>query len=335
MRVADCHTHWITKPYFNLLEKLQTVPRIERTSAGRVTMIQRGFSLPVTPNFLDMDLRLKEMEKSGVQFHLLSLVNPWVDFLDSKLSMKIAKESNDELSKICQGHPDKFAALATLPYGDEASAIEELDRSVQELGLKGAIIGSNLNGRPIHAKQLWPIYERISALGVPLFIHPTAPVIGQEFLTENFMLPTIGFMMDTAVAVVKMIYAGVLDKIPHLKIICAHLGGFLPFLAGRLDSGYLTFPGVSSLASNQPSYYLRRMYFDAVTYVSGVKDHALALECARSLVGADRLLFGSDYPFALGDAAAGIKMIGELNISQDEKDKILSRNMAELFEMHL
>lgn len=335
LTVVDFHTHWITKNYLDFLEKCKTVPRIERGPSGRVTMMQKGFSLPVTPNFHDLDLRLKEMEKAGIDFQVLSLINPWVDFMEPKLSVEASKENNNEISKLCHDHPDKFAGLAALPYGDEEAAIEELDRSMEELGLKGAVIGSNLDGRPIHTKQLWPIYERIAKLGGVLFIHPTAPVLGQEFLLENFMLPYIGFMNDTSVAVLKMMYAGLFDRIPDLKLICAHYGGFLPFLAGRLDSGYLTFPGLRSLMQNPPSYYLKRMYFDAVAYVSGAKYSPLTLDLVKSLVGVDRLLFGSDYPFALGDAAAGVEMIKESSMNQNEKDKILNENVTELLGLHL
>ncbi len=317
-----------------MLEKRETVPRIERIH-GKATIFQRGFSMPVTPNFYDMSIRLKEMENSGVNFQVLSLTNPWVDFLDPKLSAKIAKHNNDELSQICHEHPNKFAALATLPYGDEGAAIEELDRSVQELGLRGAIIGSNLDGEPIHSKRLWSIYERMAALGVPLFIHPTAPVTGQELLLENFMILTIGFPMDTSVAVLKMIYAGVFDKIPNLKIICAHVGGVLPFLAGRLDGAYLTLPGLKNLIRNPPSYYLKRMYFDAVTYVSGARDQNLTLEYARSFVDTERLLFGSDYPFTLGTPADGVKVVKDSTMSDSEKEKILGSNAVKFLGLRV
>jgi len=328
LTIVDFHTHWMTKAYFNVLEKRQAVPRIERVH-GKITVPQRGFWNPLTPNFFDMNIRLHEMENSGVDLQVVSLTNPWVDFLDPKLSVEIAKQNNDELSQICHNHPNKFAALATLPYADTEAAVEELDRSVRELGLKGAVIGSNLDGKPIHSEKLWPIYERMAELGAPLFIHPTAPVVGQEVLAENLLIPTIGFPMDTSVAVLKMIYAGIFDKIPTLKIILAHSGGTLPFLAGRLDGAYLTLHGLKNLIRNPPSHYLKRMYYDAATYVSGARDQHFTLNCVRSFVDTEKIFFGSDYPFALGTPADGVKVIENSAMSENEKEKILGSNAVE------
>ncbi len=167
----------------------------------------------------------------------------------------------------------------------------------------GAIIGANINGRPIDDPAFAPFYEALNARKSTMLIHPMVPA-GIEVMNNYALAPLVGFMMDTTLAVARLIFSGFFDKYPDVKVIVGHLGATAPYLAGRLDIGYRSYPDCKGI-EQAPSEYLKRMYYDTVSF------HIPALHCAAETVGADRIVFGSDYPHVIGDVAGATKVIEE------------------------
>jgi len=181
------------------------------------------------------------MEDQGVDMQVLSAGNPWVDIFGPVESVSIAKTVNDEISKVIEKKPDKFIGLATLPFNNPGVAVEELERTVKHLGFKGVIAGSNIRGKPLSSHEFLPIYEKAVQLDVPIVVHPTTPA-GYEAMQNYSLVTLLGYPFDTTVSICNLIFSGIFEKIPNLKIVASHLDGTLPYLAGRIDMGYRAIP---------------------------------------------------------------------------------------------
>ena len=243
---------------------------------------------------------------------------PSVNFLPARQGVDLARVANDALADVVKGSGGRFAALAAVPQKDAALATAELTRSVERLGLRGAIVFTNIDGVYLDDPSQRPLLERAAALGVPLLLHPMAPP-STHGMTDYWLTPILGMEFEVMLALGRLIFTGVLERLPSLRLVASHLGGGLPFLQGRMDHGYRVHPDCRRDISRPPSAYLRGVYYDAVAF------HPPALRCAVESVGADRLVLGSDYPQAMGDLAGTVKAIEELPIPAGEREAILGR----------
>ena len=276
--------------------------------------------------FHDPTPRLAEMDRAGVDRQVLSLGPPMLYWAEPALGRRLARIWNDEIAKVVRAHPDRFTGLCALPLQDVGAALGELERAVSDLGLAGVGIGSNVHGRPLDDERLWPFYERAEALDAPIFIHPINP-LGQPAIHDYRLDLVVGFPFDTTLAAVRLVYGGVLERFPRLRICLAHLGGALPFLRERIVIGHRVGRefGVSIAIAQSPEAYMERFYFDTVSY------YEPALLAGIACVGADRLVLGSDAPFAVGDLGRSVTSIRNLTfLPRRDRERILGAN-AERF----
>lgn len=325
MRI-DVHNHFYPTRFLKQLEKDGATVSItvEKDEWGRQILVQHGNRLvTITPPMKNINQRLEDMEQAGFDMQILTLSIPSVDIFPVEIGEAMARVVNDETAQICRDHPSHFMAFATLPFLDPDRTVKELERCIDEFKFQGACIGSNINGMGLDNQLLYPFYERISDYDLPIHIHPRAPA-DKETYKDYRLGPMIGFEMDLCIAVVRLIMGGVMERFPDLKFIVSHLGGAIPYLAERIQNCYEAYPECRGNISGPAKDYLRRFYYDTVSFFEP------ALMCAYSFVGAERLVLGSDYPHVIGDIREAITSIEHLDIPQTDKEMIYSGNILRL-----
>jgi aminocarboxymuconate-semialdehyde decarboxylase len=279
---------------------------------------------PISPHYYDLDLRLKAMDSQGVAVHTLSLMPPMVYWADEASALGLARLVNDAMAEAARAHPDRFVVLATLPMQNPAAAVSEVDRAVNELGCRGIYLGTNVRGKELTDVSFLPVFERIHALGVPIFLHPLN-VIGAQRLVSYHLHNLLGNPFDTAVAAANLIFSGLLDRFPKLNVCLPHAGGALPYLIGRLNHGWKVRPECRAL-KKPPSSYLRRFTYDTISHAPE------SLRYLIDLVGADRVMLGSDYCFDMGYERP-VEAVTALKLSRSDQEKILHGNAARLLRL--
>lgn len=279
------------------------------------------------------EARIRSMDAAGIDVQVLSHGAPSTQRMDAETSVRVAKAANDRLYEICQTHPDRFAGFAALPTADPKASADELERSVDKLGLKGAMI-HGLTGPErlfFDDPRFWPIYERAQALDVPLYIHPANPhpAVVEAYLNDYVQrYPAIlnagwGFTIETATAGIRIVLSGVLDKYPDVKIILGHLGETLPFLMWRIDLA-LNRPGNQAVAFRE--LFTSHFYITTSGFFSDP-----ALLCCIQEMGTDRILFAIDYPFVPNEP--GPQWMSRLMLNAEDKSKILHGNAERLLRL--
>ena len=279
---------------------------------------------PITPHYHDLEVRLKTMDARGIAVHALSLMPPMVYWADGALGLRLARIVNDGMAEASRAHPDRFVFLATLPMQDPEAAIKEVDRAVTELGCRGIYLGTNVRGKELTDPSFVPVFERIHELKMPIFLHPLN-VIGAQRLTNYYLHNLLGNPFDTAVAAANIIFSGLLDRFPKLEICLPHAGGAFPYLIGRLNHGWKVRQECKTL-KKPPSSYLRRFTYDTISHAPESLDYLIRL------VGADRVMMGSDYCFDMGYDRP-VKVVTGLKLNRSDKEKILTGNAARLLRL--
>ncbi|RPI43065.1 MAG: amidohydrolase [Betaproteobacteria bacterium] len=277
------------------------------------------------------ELRLAEMDEAGIDVQVLSHSAPSTQRLDPETAVRLARGANDRLHQAIQRNPQRFAAFAALPTPDPQAAADELERTVTRLGFKGAMVHGLTNGVFFDDKRFWPIMERAQALDVPIYLHPAVPhkaVIDVYYKDYVGKYPAItnaawGFTVETATQGVRMVLSGAFDAFPNLKIILGHLGEGLPFLIWRIDMA-LNRPGSTPVRF--------RDAFERNFWITTSGNFSTpALICSMLEMGADRILYSVDWPFVRN--MPGTKWIQDLQISNEDKEKILSGNAKRLLRL--
>jgi aminocarboxymuconate-semialdehyde decarboxylase len=230
---------------------------------------------------------------------------------------------NDEFAREAAARGRVFTALATLPLNDAAASAKEFERACRQLKFRGAMLFSNVNGVALADERYWPLYEIADDAGAVLYIHPIHP-LGVEAMLDYWLMPLVGFLLDTTLATAKLVFAGVPERFPRIRWVLGHLGGAIPYLAERLDRGFRAFEDCRKNISRPPSEYLKQFYFDTVNF----DPRALAL--AIDFAGAEHILAGSDYPHQIGSIEQMLSSIRALQISDADKAAILGGNAARL-----
>lgn len=298
---------------------------------GRPSAITLGrrFPLGSLSHFQQsMESRLEVMSNRNVDIQVLSLLPPLYRYdLAPSLGVAAAEHVNDEIAAITRRWPTRFRGLATLPLQDPAAAVRELERAVSILGLDGAAVGTNVRGANWDHPTLFPVLEAAARLRALLFVHPES-VRPREPLAHFYLGNLIGNPFETTVAVASIIFSGVLDRLPDLRLCFAHGGGYACFGIGRMDHGYSVRdePRVGG-ARLIPTDYLRTMYFDSLTH-----SHQ-ALRYIVEAVGAEHVVMGSDYPADMGsvDPVAFVETCAGL--SQNDREAILGGNLERLLRI--
>jgi aminocarboxymuconate-semialdehyde decarboxylase len=321
----DIHAHFVPEEYLRLIEA-EGEPyglRLRPGPNGPLIAVGQAAIGPITPHYHDLDLRLKAMDARGVTVHALSLMPPMVYWADGALALRLARLVNDAMAEASRTHPDRFVALATLPFQDPEAAVAEVERAVIELGCRGIYLGTNVRGKELTDPSFVPVFERIHALNIPIFLHPLN-VIGAQRLTNYYLHNLLGNPFDTAVAASNLIFSGLLDRFPKLQICLPHAGGALPYLIGRLNHGWKVRQECKVL--KRPSSYLRRFTYDTISHAPESLDYLI------KLVGVDRVMMGSDYCFDMGYDRP-VKVVTALKVSRADQEKILIGNAARLLRL--
>ena len=328
MPVIDVHTHMLTLPYLELLRAHGAGKyTLKKTRAGQdaVHLYDAPF-MTLFPGMWDYDLRIRKMDEAKVDLAIVSLTCPNAYWGGREVALQAAREVNDSMAEQSRARPDRIRFLASLPFQHAADAVAELERCMK-LGAVGVMVIANIDGEDLTDPRFAPVWAAIDKLKLPVLVHPGAPQGVREMHMEAFnMIPPIGFMADTTLAFTRMIYSGFLDKYPHIKLIAAHGGATLPYLAGRLDRCWEMIPACSEVIKEKPSAYLQRIWYDAVVY------DRRALELCIAVAGSpDRVLYGSDYPHNIGDMAGCLARVNAL--PADQAKRVAGKNAERLFAL--
>lgn len=283
----------------------------------------------------DTEQRLEAMDEAGISMAVLSLgSNGLQDILEPAESVAVAREVNDALAEVVATHPDRYAGLAALPMLDVEAAAAELERCVNTLGFRGALVngyssdGSLDRARYYDGPEYDSLWERFTALGVPFYLHPRNPLPNQRRIyegREQLLGPTWAFGAETAVHALRMLIGGVFDRFPELIVILGHLGELLPFAIRRLEQRLSRLPNVS--LERPASAYLRENFY----LTTSGNYHTPSLIGILLELGADRLMFGADYPFE--DMADGARWLDSVPVSEGDREKIASQNARRLLRL--
>jgi len=320
--IIDVHAHIVDASY---LEELKTLLGLSVTheNEGAVFLKHKGTTVAwYRDSFFSVDERLKVMDAQGVDMRLLSLSSPSVYDWDEPNQIRMARHINDGIAKACRAHPDRFRGLATLPMANIEACVQELDRVMADPLFVGIAIGSHIAGMPLNDPKLDPFWQIVSERGLPVVEHPMAP-LGADHMNE-FELPIrVGFVYETTTAATRMIYGGVFERYPNIKLVLPHTGGTLLPLLQRLDNGYRIFPDCRKHITKLPSEYAKNLYYDTCSFYTPM------LEMARSIVGTGQLLFGSDEPFICADTSH----VTKLDWPDEDIRNILGENARNLFKI--
>ena len=290
--MIDVHTHYLAEALVSAMEGRPDLPRISGAGDSRVIEYGQGNVHPLLPAMVDLERQERETGAAGVERAVLTVNLPGVDWFDEADGVAVARDVNDELAQLTRDNPNRLAALAVLPMQTPTEAAAELERA-DGLGLRGAMIYSNVAGEPLDPVALNDLFDVAVNRDLPLTIHPTYPLSAPS-LDAYALIPTLGFLVDTTAAALHLILGGAYEGRGALKLVLCHAGSLLPQLVGRIDyeAERHGAKGLGLLAGTAlPSERIELLYTDAVC-ASG---HAL--RNTLDLLGPDRVMFGSDYPF--------------------------------------
>jgi aminocarboxymuconate-semialdehyde decarboxylase len=320
MPVVDCQVHLHNRTYFEAHLGRQVPPFAESSNGGYVFHTSDGSATPIPEHYFEAERQVEELGAAGIDVLVSSMGAFNVDHLPVDQAQDLAMQLNEERAELERTHAGSFYGLALLPMQDPRAAIATLDHAVGTLGLRGVCIGSNVLGESIADPALKPLYRRIADLGVPVFLHPTSTVLEPKLRRFGHEY-TVGFMVDSTIAALDLIFSGVLDDNPSLKVVHPHLGGVLPYLARRVDHEYAKPWADTEVLERPPSEYLDRFYTDVVSL------NPWALRACVEIYGPERLLFASDYPYWA--PAQSLELVRS-ELDDDVQDAVLFRNSAAL-----
>jgi aminocarboxymuconate-semialdehyde decarboxylase len=324
--IIDFHNHFYPKGYLDELKRGKGYASVETDRQGRLLIRYTGdYNVVVGPH-LNLDDRIRAMDRYGVDIQVLTLTTPGVEREEPERGRRLAELANDGFARIVEKHHDRFTALATLPLQDPEAAAIELERAVKDCGLKGAMLLSNVNGQPLDSEKFLPVFEKAVKLDVPLHIHPTSP-INYTAMDDFRLVPILGFGVDTTLSLLRLVFKGVLKRLPALKLVASHLGGVFPYLRGRIDTGFQAYPECKINISEPPSRYLKKVWADSICYDNNV------FMSTYAFLGPNKIMLGTDFPHEISDLERSVGRIMELNIDDEDKERILGDNAAELLKL--
>jgi aminocarboxymuconate-semialdehyde decarboxylase len=310
MIAIDVHTHMLNDTWLERILEHGGRYSLKKLGGQRVVHYDGAPFMTLMDGMFDYELRIKTMNRNKVDMAIISLTCPSVYWGGKRVSVSTAKMMNDDMAAQQTAWPDRLRFFATLPWQYPDAAVKELARA-QELGAVGVFVAANINGESLTAKKFEPIWRAIDKAALPVLVHPTAPPGAAEMDVQRYnQIASVGFMFDTTLAVSRMIHDGFLDRFKKLKIIACHAGGYLPYVVGRLDWCHKNMPPARAKISRKPSSYLKRIYYDSVTFTQE------ALEMCVKVGGADRVMYGSDYPHNIGDMRGCLARVDALPAAQ-------------------
>ena len=324
--IIDFHSHFFPQRYLTALGKKNASVVFEQNSRGGGFLGSGKFRAAMASSHYDVAERVAAMDAVGVDVQCLTPTIPGVHTERRELGIYLAQAFNDGSAEAVAAYPDRFAAIAVLPLQDPAASVIELERAVTQLGLKGGALFTNVNGLPLDDPAYLPLYAKAAELDAFLWLHPTTPPeLG--LLADYKLIVTTGFMFETTVAVSRLIFSGILEQFPTLKLVVSQMGGTLPFLAERIERGYRLYDDCRANITLSPTEQLKRLYYDTTPGTPA------AIAFTAQFAGVDRLMMGSDYPQLFGDMAEAIATIRQLDLSDAAKANIMGGTAKRLLKL--
>ena len=296
--IVDIHVHYVPSSFLALMQRTKSFDvQLEQVTGGSIPVHIRPLSYLLPLTFFDVERLKHRMLEMRVDRAVLSLATPFINYnVPGALGREAAELFNDEISALCKLAPGQFGAWAYLPMQDPQAAARELRRAICDLGLTGGYLSSNVNGKYLDTEELTPIFSTAAELDAPLFVHPSNPP-GRERMTKYELAVVAGYLLDTTLCIFHMIFGGLLDKFPNMRMCCAHLGGYAPLLQARMQRELDTNRPLAEKLTRPLRDYFRQLYFDTICFDPYY---------ARSVVESDvvdpaHLVLGSDTPFPLGE----------------------------------
>jgi aminocarboxymuconate-semialdehyde decarboxylase len=326
---VDIHCHVMT-PEAAALAKDAFDPTREAMlafSSPATRDVNRRQEENIRTQLTSVEQRIKDMDRMGIDIQAVSPSPTYYYWAEPELGREAARLINNRIAEVVASHPDRFVGMGTVPLQAPELAIAELERLVKELGLRGVEIGTNVAGAELSDPRFRPFFAKAQELDILIFMHPAGFTHGQR-LAEHYFINVIGNPLDTTVAVSHLIFGGVLESHPKLKICLAHGGGYAAAYSGRFDHAHRARTDSRQVIKRPPTHYLRRLYFDTIVFTHH------QLEYLTGLYGSDHIILGTDYPYdmALPDA---VRFVETAKLTRAAKDGILGGNAARLLKIKL
>jgi len=331
--IIDTYTHILPKKYQNGLEKKIISRDITLNSVRYATAV---------PTLVDLEARFRIMDDYEDYIQVISIASPPIySIAPPKVAVELCRIANDGLAELVMKYPDRFAGgIACLPLTDPDAALEEVERAIKDLRLRAVEFYTDIGGKPLDASEFLPLYEKMVELDRPIFIHPrresNIPDYESEKVSKYRVWTKLGWPYATALAMTRLVYGGVMEKLPDLKIVTHHCGGLIPFLAGRIDWN----DDFNEMCMGHRDIYLKEKaltYYRRFYYDTAVNGNTAALHCGLNFAGIDQMLFATDMPF---DNQFGRRLIRDtidsverMSISKEDKKKIFRDNAKNLLRL--
>ncbi len=324
---VDVHCHLLTLEVERLVS---SCPEKQAEPAAQLRMYgpesvehNRTLFASLMPQLTDISERLRRMDAMGVDIQVISpSPNQYYYWADVDLAKQIVATQNDHLASVCAAHPERLRGLGNVALQHPELSVQQLTDCVKKFGLRGVEISSAVNGLELSDSRFERFWSKAEELGCLVFIHPLGTSLGDR-VNRYYLGNMIGQPLETTIALSHLIFGGVLDRYPGLKICAAHGGGYLPSYTGRSDHGHAVRPEAAKI-KHKPSEYLKRIYFDSLVYTTEGLRHLI------EEVGVKQVMIGTDYPFDMGSYDPHSQIAGVAGLSQQERDQILGGNAARL-----